>query len=37
MVNQDGILLERVGKTTNEEATAITQLDPDEEWKVVEE
>jgi hypothetical protein len=38
MINQDGILLEKdLGKTTAELATAMTEFDPDEGWKIVEE
>jgi len=38
MVDQDGVLLEKdLGKTTTELATAMTDFDPDAEWKPVEE
>lgn len=38
IINHDGILLEKdLGKTTTELATAMTEFDPDEEWKIVEE
>jgi len=38
MINQDGVLLEKdLGKTTTELATALTEFDPDEGWKPVEE
>ena len=38
MTNQDGVLLEKdLGKTTTELATALTEFDPDEGWKPVEE
>ena len=38
MINQDGILLEKdLGKTTAELATAMTEFDPNEGWKIVEE
>ena len=38
MINQDGILLEKdLGKTTAELATAMTEFDPTEGWKIVEE
>lgn len=37
MINQDGVLLEKdMGKTTTELATAMTEFDPDEGWKIVE-
>ena len=37
MINQDGVLLEKdLGKTTTEIATAMTEFDPDEGWKPVE-
>jgi hypothetical protein len=37
MINQDGILLEKdLGKTTTELATSMTEFDPDEGWKIVE-
>jgi len=38
MVNQDGVLLEKdLGKTTTALATTMTEFDPDEGWRVVEE
>jgi hypothetical protein len=37
MINQDGVLLEKdLGKTTTETATAMTQFDPDPNWRIVE-
>lgn len=37
MINQDGILLEKdLGKGTTDLATAMTEFDPDEGWKIVE-
>jgi hypothetical protein len=37
MISQDGVLLEKdLGKATTETATAMTQFDPDPNWRIVE-
>ena len=37
MINQDGVLLEKdLGKTTTETTTAMTEFDPDANWRIVE-
>ncbi len=37
IINQDGVLLEKdLGKSTTEIATAMTNFDPDPDWKIVE-
>ena len=37
LINQDGVLLEKdLGKSTTEIATAMTNFDPDPDWKIVE-
>jgi hypothetical protein len=36
MINQDGVLLEKdLGKNTTQTATAMTEFDPDPDWKIV--
>ena len=38
MINQDGVLLQKdLGKTTVQMATAMTEFDPDTNWRPVEE
>ena len=37
MINQDGVMFEKdLGKSTTEQATAMTEFDPDEGWRPVE-